>query len=61
MWSHQWQKEIESAATAAIEAAEEEAESLEPFTAEEIFDAMYAEVPPPLATQRRGAAEAGLA
>jgi len=39
----------------------EEAESLEPFTAEEIFDAMYAEVPPPLATQRRGAAEAGLA
>ncbi|MCH8899285.1 MAG: hypothetical protein IH942_02185 [Acidobacteria bacterium] len=35
--------------------------TLEPFTAEEIFDAMYAEVPPPLAIQRRRAAEAGLA
>ena len=61
MWSQKWQEEIESAATAAIEAAVEEAESLEPFTAEEIFDAMYAEVPPPLAIQRRRAAEAGLA
>ncbi|GMQ86077.1 MAG: pyruvate dehydrogenase (acetyl-transferring) E1 component subunit alpha [Acidimicrobiia bacterium] len=59
LWSQQWQEGIESAATAAIEAAVEEAESLEPFTTGEIFDAMYAEMPQPLATQRTGAAETG--
>ena len=58
-WSPEWQQEVEASASEAIEHALAEAESLEPFSAEEIFDAMYAEVTPPLAIQQRQATEAG--
>lgn len=51
-WDARWQAEIEAEASERIEAAVAEAESLEPFTAGEIFDAMYLEPTDPLRLQR---------
>ena len=51
-WDDLWQAEIESEASQRIEAAVAEAESLDPFTAGEIFDAMYHEPTHPLVVQR---------
>lgn len=55
-WDELWQAEIEAEASARIEDAVAEAESLEPFTAGEIFDAMFSEPTHTLLSQR-GAAE----
>ena len=52
-WDAQWQAEIEAETSERIEAAVAEAESMDPFTAGEIFDAMYRQPTPPLAVQRR--------
>ncbi len=51
-WDKDWQAEIETEAAERIERAVAEAESTAPFTAGEIFDAMYGEPTLPLATQR---------
>lgn len=54
-WDEGWQAEIEAEASGRIEAAVAEAESMVPFTAGEIFDAMYQEPTAPLLGQRRQA------
>lgn len=51
-WDEPWQAELEDRASRRIETAVAEAESVEPFTAGEIFDAMYEEPTPPLVVQR---------
>lgn len=51
-WDERWQAEIEAEASERIEAAVAEAESMDPFTAGEIFDAMYREPTHPLMVQR---------
>lgn len=52
VWDEDWQADIEAEATERIEAAVAEAESMDPFTAGEIFDAMYQEPTLPLKVQR---------
>jgi pyruvate dehydrogenase E1 component alpha subunit len=56
-WSVRLQELAERAADAEVERAIAAAEALPAFTAGEIFDAMYAELTPPLAAQRRSAEE----
>ena len=51
-WDERWQAEIEAEASERIEAAVAEAESMDPFTAGEIFDAMYRQPTYPLMVQR---------
>ena len=51
-WDDRWQAELEDGASQRIEAAVAEAESLEPFTAGEVFDATYEEHTAPLHLQR---------
>ncbi|MCY4368895.1 MAG: pyruvate dehydrogenase (acetyl-transferring) E1 component subunit alpha [bacterium] len=51
-WDEEWQAEIEREASERIEAAVAEAEAIDPFTAGEIFEAMYYEPTPPLVAQR---------
>jgi len=58
-WSAEWQDGIESGEAAAVEAAVEEAEALPPLDVGEIFDGMFAELPDPLAAQRKAAVEGG--
>ena len=51
-WDDRWQAELEDRASHRIETAVAEAESLQPFTAGEIFDATYREPTAPLRVQR---------
>ena len=51
-WSPEWQSEIEEDATARIEEEVAAAEAVEGFSAEDIFDATFAEPTPQLASQR---------
>ena len=51
-WSDGWQREVEAAAADDVEAAVEAAETLEPFDSDDIFEAMFADVPAPLAAQQ---------
>ena len=51
-WDERWQVELENRASSRIEAAVAAAESLESFTAGEIFDATYEEPTAPLRIQR---------
>lgn len=52
-WSETWQQEIESRATADIERAVDEAESIDPPLPTDMFDAAFAEPTSPLIAQRR--------
>jgi len=52
-WSEEWQREVETAASADIEAAVAEAEALEPFEAAATFDGMFAAPTSPISEQRR--------
>jgi pyruvate dehydrogenase E1 component alpha subunit len=52
-WDEPWEREVEEAASDAVETAVAAAEELPALGPEEIFEAMYAEVPPSLAEQRR--------
>lgn|SRR5574341_121392 len=56
-WSQAMQDELEREAAAEVDRAVEAAEALPAFTAGEIFDAMFAELPPHLAEQRARAEE----
>jgi pyruvate dehydrogenase E1 component alpha subunit len=56
-WSQAMQDELEREAAAEVDRAVEAAEALPAFTAGEIFDAMFAELPPHLAEQRAWAEE----
>jgi pyruvate dehydrogenase E1 component alpha subunit len=58
-WDPAWQADLEEAASAAVEAAVEEAEALAPLGAGDIFDAMFAEPTAPLRVQRSMAAGEG--
>ncbi|MEN3356951.1 MAG: pyruvate dehydrogenase component alpha subunit [Mycobacteriales bacterium] len=51
-WSRPWQDELEREAAGLVDAAVTAAEALPAFTAGEIFDATFAELPPLLAEQR---------
>ena len=51
-WSQAMQDELEREAAAEVDRAVEAAEALPAFSAGEIFDAMFAELPPHLAEQR---------
>ena len=51
-WDDRWQAELEDRSSRRIEAAVAEAESIDSFTAGEIFDAMYEEPTAPLVVQR---------
>jgi pyruvate dehydrogenase E1 component alpha subunit len=51
-WSPEMQQQAEREAAAEVERAITAAEALPGFGAGEIFDAMYAELPPPLSAQR---------
>jgi pyruvate dehydrogenase E1 component alpha subunit len=51
-WDEPWESELAERASAEVEDAVAEAESLEPFSAEEIFEGMYAELPGHLERQR---------
>ena len=52
VWDDEAENEAERAAAADVEAAVADAEALEALTGDEIFDAMFASVPPHLADQR---------
>jgi pyruvate dehydrogenase E1 component alpha subunit len=56
-WGAGQQEQAEREAAAEVERAIADAEALPAFTAGEIFDAMFAELPAPLAAQRRLAEE----
>jgi pyruvate dehydrogenase E1 component alpha subunit len=56
-WSDDWQRSIEEEAGQQVEDAVVCAEAIEPFTAEEIFEAVFARCPPHLIEQSRMAAE----
>jgi pyruvate dehydrogenase E1 component alpha subunit len=56
-WSPAWQSEVDAAAAAEVDAAVAAAEALPAFTAGEIFDATFAELPPHLVEQRGWAAD----
>lgn len=58
-WDPEWQRWIEQEAAAEIERAVAAAEALPAFGPGEIFDAMFAELPPHLAEQRTLAERAG--
>lgn len=55
MWDEQWQTDIEAAEAQAVEDAVAAAEALEPFTAGEMFDAMYSEPTAQIVEQRKEA------
>jgi TPP-dependent pyruvate/acetoin dehydrogenase alpha subunit len=57
-WSQAMQDELEREAVAVVDRAVKAAEALPAFTAGEIFDAMFAELPPHLVEQRAWAEEA---
>jgi pyruvate dehydrogenase E1 component alpha subunit len=54
-WTQEWQTELEQQSSAELERAIGDAEAIPPFTAGEIFDGMYAELPRHLAEQRAAA------
>jgi pyruvate dehydrogenase E1 component subunit alpha len=56
-WGAEQQKQAERDATTEVERAIAAAEELPEFTAGEVFDAMFADLPAPLAAQRRLAEE----
>ncbi len=58
-WDAGWQTQIEEAAAAEVENAVVAAERLEPFSAAEVFEGMFAEPTPQLAEQRRLLEERG--
>ncbi len=51
-WDQSWEDEVADEASDQVEAAVEEAEALDPFTAGEVFDAMFAEPTQTLLDQR---------
>ena len=51
-WSEEWQREVEATASDSVEAGVEAAEALEPLDSVDIFEAMFADVPAPLAVQQ---------
>jgi pyruvate dehydrogenase E1 component alpha subunit len=51
-WDEAWEAEVEVDAAERVEAAVAEAEALDPFVGDEIFDAMYAKMTPGLVEQR---------
>ncbi|VAV94126.1 Branched-chain alpha-keto acid dehydrogenase, E1 component, alpha subunit [hydrothermal vent metagenome] len=51
-WDPAWQDEVESEESDRVETAVSEAEALTPWTADEIFAGMFAEIPPHLAYQQ---------
>ena len=51
-WDEQWETDLKDRAAAAVEEAVAEAESLEPLSADEIFEGMFAQVPSHLERQR---------
>ncbi len=57
VWTAEWQRELEQAGSERVEAAVAAAERIQPFTAGEIFDGMFAELPEILAEQRALAEE----
>jgi pyruvate dehydrogenase E1 component alpha subunit len=56
-WSQDWQDELDREAASLVDAAVAAAEALPAFTAGEVFDAVFAELPPVLAQQRAWAEE----
>ncbi|NIK61435.1 pyruvate dehydrogenase (acetyl-transferring) E1 component subunit alpha [Kribbella shirazensis] len=56
-WTPEWQAELEREGSARVERAVELAEQIQPFTAGETFDAMFAELPDSLLGQRAMAEE----
>jgi pyruvate dehydrogenase E1 component alpha subunit len=58
-WTQDWQDDLDREAAALVDAAVAAAEALPAFTAGEIFDATFAELPPVLAEQRGWATGAG--
>jgi pyruvate dehydrogenase E1 component alpha subunit len=56
-WTAEWQEELETDGSERVEQAVTTAERLQPFTAGETFDAMFAELPAALAEQRARAEE----
>lgn len=58
-WTREWQDEVEAQASEEIERAVEAAEALPVPSVSDIFDGMFAEIPPILAEQRDWAAEGG--
>ncbi len=57
LWSRDWEDEISAVESAAVEAAVGEAEALPALSADEIFDAMFSDVPPHLGEQQALAAQ----
>jgi pyruvate dehydrogenase E1 component alpha subunit len=51
-WDEEWEREVADAASQQVEDAVAGAEALEPFTEDEVFDAMFAEPTAPLIEQR---------
>lgn len=51
-WDQGWEEEVAQVASDQVEQAVADAEALEPFTADEVFDAMFAEPTPTLVDQR---------
>jgi pyruvate dehydrogenase E1 component alpha subunit len=58
-WTEHWQAQLDQQASAEIERAIAVAEALPPFAASDIFEAMFAELPPHLVEQLRMAEESG--
>jgi pyruvate dehydrogenase E1 component alpha subunit len=58
-WTAGRQGQWEQDSAAEVEDAVRDAEAIEPFTAAEIFDGMFATLPPPLAAQRAQAEKRG--
>ena len=52
-WDRRWQSDVEAAAHDVVEEAVTSAEALDPFTSDEIFDAMFASPTTQLAEQQR--------
>ncbi len=52
VWSEEWQQQLEGEASADVEAAVAEAEALQPLAPEEVFAAVFADLPADLAEQR---------
>jgi pyruvate dehydrogenase E1 component alpha subunit len=56
-WTEDWQRELEAEGSHKVEDAVTAAERIQPFSAGETFDGMFAELPAPLAAQRTRAEE----
>lgn len=51
-WDQEWEEQVAQAASDQVEQAVADAEALDPFTADEVFEAMFAEPTQPLVDQR---------